>query len=114
MFLEQLYPGVNGAGELLIADTTKDVIAAPGAAFKLTIDKMFVSVLVSAAQSVTIQSSDGTVVLAKIGASPGIISYPVPLPGVGVDLPANNALRIVPAAAGPSVFVRASGVKKLA
>lgn len=109
--LARVYPPVNGAAELATGDTTKTVIAAVTNKTHC-ITSLFVSVLTSAAQTVTIQSSGGTVILAKLPASPGITQFNVELPERGVDLAAGEALVITPAAAGPGVFVRASGVTK--
>lgn len=111
MDLHRQYRSAGGSAELLAAETSKELLPAPGANKKLCVRSLFVSVLVSAAQTVSIQSATGGVVLAKIAATPGITQFTVDLPG-GVDLPDNTALNIVPAAAGPSVFVRACAVIK--
>ena len=109
--LSRVYKPVNGAAELATGDATKTVIA--GIAAKIhCITACFVSVLTSAAQTVTVSSTDGTVILAKLPASPGVTQFNVDLPSRGVDLPVGDGLVITPAAAGPGVFVRAAGVTK--
>lgn len=95
---------VLGAG-----DATKVLKAAPGAGKRLVVTKLWANVLVSAAQPVDIEGSDGTDELIKFAASAAVGTQASREFDEGWALAQNIGLRIQPGAAGPSVHVVAEG-----
>lgn len=89
---------------LLAADATKVVVAAPGANKSIVIINLFVEVIVSAAQACDVEDGSGVEELVKLPATPGLIQRQLWFTR-GYKLPANQSLRIQPAAAAPSVHV---------
>jgi len=94
---------LTAAQRLLAADTTRDIIATPGATFRLRIFRIVASVVTSAAQQIDVGVSGG-------GVTQQIISIPASSAGVisfesdeGFLMPANKALVAKPAAAGPAI-----------
>lgn len=83
------------------ADTTKELVAAPGVGRFIAVVTLQGTVLVSAAQAVDIESSDGAVELVKLPATPGLVGFSR-MWVAGFKLPENTSLRMQPAAAGPS------------
>lgn len=89
-------------------DTSKSLLAAPGANKQIVVTFLVASVVVSAAQAVDI--AIGTVNVMRIGASPGVAAQQFMGPMVeGIKGIANTALVITPAAAGPKIHVIAEG-----
>lgn len=83
-------------------DTTKVLVAAPGAGKRIVVVTLQGSVRVSAAQLTDIESGDGTVELVRFGLSPGLGHFSRMWVG-GFPLPLNQSLEINPDSAGPSV-----------
>ena len=84
------------------ADTTKELVAAPGVGRSIVVVTLQGSVIVSAAQLCDIESGDGVMELIKFGVSPGLGHFSRMWVG-GFKLTENTSLRIQPAAAGPSI-----------
>jgi len=95
----------NGFATLLVGDATRVIVAAPGAGFRIVVTGYQWMSVVSAAQIVTLESSDAAVILGRFGASVPVGTSGRMDFGRGVALPANTALRFTPAAAGPSMFI---------
>jgi hypothetical protein len=94
--------------DLLAGDATKLLKAAPGAGKKLVVTRWSYYSVTSAAQAITL--GDGTIIVGRLVAS---ITAGVYVPGMitdlGIQLTANTAFSITPAAAGPAGFVHAEG-----
>jgi hypothetical protein len=88
--------------ELLVADVSRAILAAAGAQSKYLIYKLIYTSTTSAAFAVTIASA--TINVAKIGSLPGVTQYTFEY-GDGIELLANEALNVIPAAAGPGAWV---------
>lgn len=106
----EIYPRWSSQITLGAADTTKTVQAAPGAGKRLVVTAYMMTVVISAAQSVDLEDTSGTVEVAKMAASLAAgTQFRSPTLDEGLKLTVNEALLIKPAAAGPSVHVWAEG-----
>lgn len=99
----------NAVVDLLAADVSRSIKAAPGVGKKLVITLWSYTGVTSAAQLMTLQDTTGTIVgrlPASIAAGTRVDSPPME---VGITLHENELLKIVPAAAGPAGLVVAEG-----
>ena len=88
---------------LLVGDTTKDLVAAPGVGKRIRVMGLHVELTTSAAQTIDIQDGAGTVNLLKLPASSAVgkkTDWSLPPDAPGVALTENSALRVVVGAAG--------------
>jgi len=99
----------NRSVVLGVADTTKEVMPAPGVGKALWIRRITVTVITSAAQSIDVESSDGAVELIKTPVSPVAGTQFFFGSNTGFKLPDNTALRTQPSAAGNVALVVAEG-----
>jgi len=92
---------------LAAGDTTKTLLAAPGAGRTTVVTSLACTVGLAAAQVVTV--AGGTSTYLVIGASAPLATYFTPDMVYGLAAPVNTAIIITPAAAGPIVFCIAEG-----
>lgn len=88
---------------LLVGDTTKDLIAAPGVGRRIRVLGLHVELTTSAAQTLDIQDGAGANNLLKLPASSAVgkkTDWTLPPDAPGVALTENSPLRVVVAAAG--------------
>lgn len=99
----------NAVVSLGAGDTTKVIKAAPGAGLKLVVTKWHYRSVTSAAQVLTL--GDGTITVDSLPASIAAgTRYESPtILDIGIQLTANTAFSITPAAAGPAGVVIAEG-----
>lgn len=97
---------------LAAVDTSKSIKAAPGAGKQLVVTRLTASVITAAAQTVDIEDTSGTVEALKLPASAAGQWQLNLSEDAGLELTANEALIIKPAAAGPAIHVVASGYIK--
>lgn len=91
------------------ADTTKEIMPAPGTDKALYVKRITITIFTSAAQAVDVESGDGALELIKAAAS---LAAGVQLhygSNQGIKLPNNTSLRAQPAAAGVAMLVCAEG-----
>jgi len=95
---------------MVAADSTKVLVASPGAARRLVVQGIGFTVTVLAAQAFDVESDDGVVEFFKIPASFAVGLSPDAYFGdLGIPLAPNVGLRVQPAAAGPGVNAFAFG-----
>lgn len=99
----------QGQATLETTDATKTIIPSPGLGKKLYITHAHLTVLVSAAQTLDLESSDGAVEIIRLAASPAANSKQEVEFLQGFALPENTGLVVTPSAIGPSVHVAATG-----
>lgn len=94
---------------LLAADTSKTLKAAPGTGLRLVVTTLSCTILTSAAQTVDVGDISSTNLALRIPVSVAAgVQYQVNLEE-GLSLVTNEQLRLIPAAAGPSVHCVAEG-----
>lgn len=99
------FPTVGVTVPFVAGDASKVLVAAPGAGKAINVVALNVSITVSAAQSVDIESAGGVVELIKTGISPAVnAQFSFKMPN-GIRLPENTALSYVPSGAGNAGLV---------
>lgn len=87
-------------------DASKTIIADPGDGKALVIDRIIVTILTSAAQTLDIEDASGTVEVLKIPASgTGQYVMALPISSEGIKLTNSEALVATPAAAGVGAHI---------
>src|SRR4051812_10403149 len=95
---------------MLAADTSKVIVAAPGAGRTANLTYLHCTILVSAAQTVAVESTGSVSTYLKLAVSPVVnTEYTVGPFILGLPAPVNTAIQITPAAAGPSMHCIAEG-----